>query len=232
MRARVKAYLQEERGNAALFMIGLLSIMMVLFVFVFNLSKIFAVKEEANTTAQQASLAATSVLYDQLDEAIEKYESREIIGVVDSHPESIEEKIEKKEIQLRSDAGYNDYSENEIKLEAIDIVLTEELRHGLGKDKLDDILGEEIYQQTLPDMVSQAKSTIIQNDGNLTDATLTIKDGQVFVHASNTMEGTSFKGFFQDIKEDLFQTSAGPKVDFIEELSNFQNKEVERFLDE
>jgi Putative Flp pilus-assembly TadE/G-like len=231
MRAKVKACLQQEHGNAALFMIGLLSIMMVLFVFVFNLTQIFAVKEEANTTAQQASLAATSVLYDQLDEAIEKYE-KSIIGTVDSSPETIGQKIEKKEIQLRSDAGYNEYSENEIKLEAMDIVLTEELRHGLGKDKLDDIMGEEIYQRTLSDMVSQAKSTILENGGNLTDATLTIKNGQVFVHASNTMEGTAFKGFFQDIKEDLFQTSAGPKVDFIEELSNFHKKEVEKSLDE
>ncbi|WP_201716823.1 Tad domain-containing protein [Rossellomorea arthrocnemi] len=231
MRAKVKACLQQEHGNAALFMIGLLSIMMVLFVFVFNLTQIFAVKEEANTTAQQASLAATSVLYDQLDEAIEKYE-KSIIGTVDSSPETIGQKIEKKEIQLRSDAGFNEYSENEIKLEAMDIVLTEELRHGLGKDKLDDIMGEEIYQRTLSDMVSQAKSTILENGGNLTDATLTIKNGQVFVHASNTMEGTAFKGFFQDIKEDLFQTSAGPKVDFIEELSNFHNKEVEKSLDE
>ncbi|PFG03893.1 Tad domain-containing protein [Bacillus sp. es.034] len=230
MRARFKASLQEERGNAALFMIGLLSIMMVLFVFVFNLSKIFAVKEEANTTAQQASLAATSVLYDQLDEAIEEYE-KGIIGTVDSYPESIEQKIEKKETQLRSDADYNDYSENEIKLEAMDIVLTDELRHGIGKKDLDRKLGQEIYNGILPDMESQAKSTILENDGNLTDATLTIKDGQVFVHASNTMEGTAFKGFFQDIKEDLFQTSAGPKVDFIEELSNFHNKEVERSLD-
>jgi uncharacterized protein (UPF0333 family) len=231
MRAKVKACLQQEHGNAALFMIGLLSIMMVLFVFVFNLTQIFAVKEEANTTAQQASLAATSVLYDQLDEAIEKYE-KSIIGTVDSSPETTVQKIEKKEIQLRSDAGFNEYSENEIKLEAMDIVLTEELRHGLGKDKLDDIIGEEIYQRTLSDMVSQAKSTILENGGNLTDATLTIKNGQVFVHASNTMEGTAFKGFFQDIKEDLFQTSAGPKVDFIEELSNFHNKEVEKSLDE
>ncbi|BCB02162.1 Tad domain-containing protein [Bacillus sp. KH172YL63] len=230
MRASVKAYLQEERGNAALFMIGLLSIMMVLFVFVFNLSKIFAVKEEANTTAQQASLAATSVLYDQLDEAIEEYE-KGLIGTVDSYPESIGQKIEKKESQLRSDPGYNDYSENEIKLEAMDIVLTEELRHGIGKEDLDYQLGQDIYNGILPEMVSQAKSTILENGGNLTDATLTIKNGQVFVHASNTMDGTAFKGFFQGIKEDLFQTSAGPRADFIEELSNFHNQEVERSLD-
>lgn len=230
MKARVKACLQQERGNAALFMIGLLSIMMVLFVFVFNLTKIFAVKEEANTTAQQASLAATSVLYDQLDEAIEEYE-KEIIGIVDSYPESIEQKIEKKETELQSDAGYNDYSVNEIKLEAMDIVLTDELRHGIGRKELDYKLGQEITNGILPDMMSQAQSTILENDGNLSEATLSIKDGQVFVHASNTVEGTAFKGFFQDLKEDLFQTSAGPKVDFIEELSAFQNKVVEKSLD-
>jgi Flp pilus assembly protein TadG len=47
MKVRVLDIVRQERGNAALLMIGLLSIMMVLFIFVFNLTKIFAVKEEA-----------------------------------------------------------------------------------------------------------------------------------------------------------------------------------------
>lgn len=57
----------------------------------------------------------------------------------------------------------------------MDIVLTEELRHGIGKEDLDYQLGQDIYNGILPEMVSQAKSTILENGGNLTDATLTIK---------------------------------------------------------
>jgi hypothetical protein len=229
MKARVLDIVREERGNAALLMIGLLSIMMVLFIFVFNLTKIFAVKEEASTTAQQASLAATSVLYSQVDEVINDYE-KTLEGTVDKVPESIAMKIQKKEIELRSSSSYDDYSDNEIKLEAMDIVLTEELQRGIGKDKLHKMLNKELYQSTLKDMQSQAQTTIIQNNGNLTDATLVIDDGQVFIRASNTVEGTSFKGFFTDLKEDLFQTAGGPKIDFLTELRNFDAK-IEKSLD-
>jgi hypothetical protein len=229
MKARVIDIVRQERGNAAILMIGLLSIMMVLFIFVFNLSKIFAVKEEANTTAQQASLAATSVLYSQVDEVINDYE-KTLEGTVDKVPESIGMKIQKKEIELKSSSSYDDYSDNEIELEAMDIVLTEELHSGVGKDKLHDMLNEELYQITLEDMQSQAQTTIIQNNGNLSGATLVVDDGQVFVRASNTVEGTSFKGFFTDLKENLFQTAGGPKVDFLTELSKFDVK-IERSLD-
>jgi hypothetical protein len=229
MKARVIDIVRQERGNAAILMIGLLSIMMVLFIFVFNLSKIFAVKEEANTTAQQASLAATSVLYSQVDEVINDYEAG-LVGTVDKLPESIGKKIQKKEFELQSDSSYDEYSDNEIELEALDIVLTEELHSGVGKDQLHDMLNNELYQITLKDMKSQAQSTIIQNNGNLSGATLVVDDGQVFVRASNTVEGTSFKGFFTDLKEDLFQTAGGPKIDFLTELNNFDVK-IERSLD-
>jgi hypothetical protein len=229
MKASVLNVVRQERGNAALLMIGLLSIMMVLFIFVFNLTKIFAVKEEASTTAQQASLAATSVLYSQVDEAVKKYE-KTIEGTIDKVPESIEKKIQKKEIELQSSSSYDDYSDNEIKLEAMDIVLSEELQRGVWKDKLHDILDDELYHTTLPDMEAQAQTTIVQNNGNLTGAELVIDDGQVFVRASNTVKGTSYKGFFTDLKEDLFQTAGGPKVDFLTELNNFDVK-IERSLD-
>ncbi|NQD66197.1 Tad domain-containing protein [Bacillus haikouensis] len=228
MKARVIDIVRQDRGNAAILMIGLLSIMMVLFIFVFNLSKIFAVKEEANTTAQQASLAATSVLYSQVDEVINDYEAA-LIGTVDKLPESIGKKIQKKEFELQSDSSYDDYSDNEIELEALDIVLTEELQRGVGKDQLHDMLNIELYE-TIKEMEAQAQTTIIQNNGNLSGATLVVDDGQVFVRASNTVEGTSFKGFFTDLKEDLFQTAGGPKVDFLTELSKFDVK-IERSLD-
>jgi hypothetical protein len=228
MKARVKDIVRQERGNAAILMIGLLSIMMVLFIFVINLSKIFAVKEEANTTAQQASLAATSVLYSQVDNVINDYE-KTLEGKVDKIPESIGKKIQKKEIELQLDSSYDDYSDNEIELEAMDIVLTEELQRGVGKDQLHNMLNSELYE-TIKDMEAQAQTTIIQNNGNISDATLVVDDGQVFVRASNTVEGTSFKGFFTDLKEDLFQTAGGPKIDFLTELSKFDVK-IERSLD-
>jgi hypothetical protein len=111
----------------------------------------------------------------------------------------------------------------------LDIVLTEELQRGVGKDQLHDMLNIELYE-TIKEMEAQAQTTIIQNNGNLSGATLVVDDGQVFVRASNTVEGTSFKGFFTDLKEDLFQTAGGPKIDFLTELNNFDVK-IERSLD-
>ncbi|RDI37949.1 Tad domain-containing protein [Falsibacillus pallidus] len=229
MKARISACLKEERGNAALFMIGMLGIMMVLFVFVFNLTKVFAVKEEAQTTTQQASLAATAVLYGGLDEAIKDYETT-LIGTVDSLPESIEMKIDKKKVELQSDSSYSDYSNNEISLEAMDIVLTDELRHGIGNKKLDEVLEQHIRNEILPEMMKQARQTILDNHGKLTGAQLVIENGQVYVRASNKVSGTSIKGFFHNLTGDLFQTSGGPKVDFMEELDYFPH-EIVRSLD-
>jgi hypothetical protein len=221
MKLEVKRILQNESGNIALFVIGILAIMMVLFVFILNLSKVFAVKEQANSTSQQASLAATAVLYDQIEVAIKRYEDETLPGLVEQHPKSIAEKIDEKIIELNSDPDYSDYSQNEISIEAIDFVLIDELRHGFGKKDLAEILEEEIEQDIIKSMTSEARQTILENEGNLQGATLKIEAGQVYVKASNTVEATSYDGFFNNFAEELFQTSAGPKIDFLEHIPSF-----------
>ncbi|WP_054752472.1 pilus assembly protein TadG-related protein [Piscibacillus salipiscarius] len=57
----MKKILNNERGNIAIFVLGLLIINMVLFVFVLNLGSVFATKEKSASIAQQASMVATSV---------------------------------------------------------------------------------------------------------------------------------------------------------------------------
>jgi hypothetical protein len=220
MKLKVKETLQNERGNIALFVIGILAIMMILFVFVLNLSKVFAVKEQANTTAQQASIAATAVLYGELESVIAEYETS-FTGEVDSHPETIGEKVDEKIIDLNSDPDYNDYSANEISVEALDIVLIEELEHGVGKEELAEKLEGELEHDIIKKMKVEAKETIVENGGNLEGATLKIDDGQVYVEASNTVEGISYKGFFANFSDELFQQSGGPKIDFLEHIPLF-----------
>ncbi len=220
MVSRLKEYVQNEQGNVALFVIGILSVMAILFVFVFNLAIIFSVKEESSTTAQQASLAATSVLYDQIDQAIIEYEN-EIIGIVDSYPETIEEKIDQKKIDIQSDSRFVDYSANERSLEAVDLVLVQELNSGIGRHLLASKLESEIEHEIIKNMKVAAKETILNNGGNLEGATMKIVNGQVHVKASNTVKPTTFNGYFQGITEQLFQSSAGPKIDFLEEIPYF-----------
>jgi Putative Flp pilus-assembly TadE/G-like len=220
MKLKVKETLQNERGNIALFVIGILAVMMILFVFVLNLSKVFAVKEQADSTTQQASIAATAVMYEELEGVIAEYETW-LIGKLDSYPETIGEKVDEKIIDLNSDPDYNDYSANEISIEALDMVLIEELEHGFGKKELAEKLEDEIEHDIVKKMKNKARQTIVENGGNLEGATLEIENGQVYVKASNTVEGTSYKGFFDNFSDELFQQSGGPKMDFLEHIPFF-----------
>jgi hypothetical protein len=220
MKLKVKETLENERGNIALFVIGILAVMMISFVFILNLSNVFAVKEQANTTTQQASIAATAVLYEELDGVIAEYENM-IIGIVDSYPETIAEKVDEKIIALNSDSDYSDYSANEISIAALDIVLIEELEHGIGKEELAMKLETEIEQDIIKKMKDAARQTIVDNGGNLEGASLEIKNGQVFVVASNTVETTSFKDIINHFSDELFQQSGGPKIDFLEHIPFF-----------
>ena len=61
---------KQENGSIAIFVAGLISIMMILFILVLNLGSVYAVKEKSATTAQQASLAATSAFYERVQEIV------------------------------------------------------------------------------------------------------------------------------------------------------------------
>lgn len=211
-------YLQTEKGNISLFTIGLLSIMIILFIVVLNLSKILAVKEEANKTSQQASLVATSILYEEIWDSVNKYEDT-IIGKVDKYPETISEKVDKRTLLLQGQSKYREYTSNEIRLEAIDQVFTEELKNGIGKDDFKDILKADIEYQIFPDMRSAVQDSIRNNDGSLSGAKIGFDDGRIYVKASNNFIATSYDGFLKDFSKKLFQRSTGPKIDFISELN-------------
>ncbi|WP_370296568.1 pilus assembly protein TadG-related protein [Rossellomorea marisflavi] len=218
MRAEWFERARNEEGNSALFVIGLMGIMMILFVFVLNFAKVFAVKEEAMTTSQQASLAATAVFYEEMNRWIEEYEDEK--GILEKllDGKSIPEKIEEKKSDLAGKGKYRDYSDNELSIEALDLVMRDVLTKGDANPDLHNELAREIEYTMMPLMMSEARDTIIKNGGNTSGATIAVKNGQVYVRASNTMEGTSFKGFFTDLKEDLFQDAAGPKIDFWEDV--------------
>ncbi|SET34340.1 hypothetical protein SAMN05216389_10976 [Oceanobacillus limi] len=63
--------IHSENGNVALFVLGMLSIIMVLFLVVANLGSVLATKEKSDMTSSQASLTATSVFYEEVRDMIE-----------------------------------------------------------------------------------------------------------------------------------------------------------------
>lgn len=225
----LKKSLNNERGNAALFMIGILSIMMIMFVFVLNLSKALAVKEQANTTAQQASLAATSVLYEEIWDSIEQYEDDLIKKLLDGldpdsndtifdlYPKTIEERVDEETVQIQSSNPED--SQNEARRKAINQIVSEEIREGTWGYMLRDQLDKDLRFHIIPHMKDAARTTIVENGGKVSEAEMRIFDNdRVFVKASNEVESTSYGKFLKGIKKKLFQESAGPKIDFVKYL--------------
>ncbi|WP_458415049.1 hypothetical protein ACNQFZ_09725 [Schinkia sp. CFF1] len=67
--------LQNEKGNASLYLLWIFGIFSILFVPTINIVKIYVVKEHANLAVEQAALAGTSVLLDKTKEAIDEFEN-------------------------------------------------------------------------------------------------------------------------------------------------------------
>lgn len=215
----IKKY-DNEQGNIALFVLGMLGIMMVLFVFVINMGFALTVKEDSAATVQQASMAASSVLYENVRETIYNYENDTLEGAVQAFFHDIEEKVDEKAEQLSTNATYNDWSSNEIELEAFDIVIEDELSKEVVRVKLMEILQSENIEGKV---IEIAKKTITQNGGELAGAELAIHNNRIYVRAANEMESVSYDGFMEGIKENIYQESAGPKIDFLEDIWTYSS---------
>lgn len=209
----LKKRLQNEDGNIALFVLGMLSIIMILLIFVVNLGGALATKEQSGTTAQQASMAASSVLYEEVRRVVYEYEDETLEGALQAFFEDIEEMVDDRTSELSGTGNYADWTVNEIELEAFDQVLTEELNKDEVRNKLIDLLGDEDIETKV---INKTKSAIIANDGVLEGAELSIKDDRFYVRAANKLESVSYDGFMEGIQENVYQESAGPKIDFLD----------------
>lgn len=204
---------QKEDGNIALFVLGMLSIIMILLIFVVNLGGALATKEQSGTTVQQASMAASSVLYEEVRDVIYAYEDETLEGAVQAFFEDIEEMVDDRASEISGTGSYADWTANEIELEAFDHVLSEELNKDEVRNKLIELLEDEDIETNV---INKTREAIVANDGVLEGAELRIEDERFYVRAANELESVSFDGFMEGIQESVFQESAGPKIDFLD----------------
>src|SRR5699024_1700289 len=209
----LKKRFQNEDGNIALFVLGMLSIIMILLIFVVNLGGALATKEQSGTTAQQASMAASSVLYEEVRRVVYEYEDETLEGALQAFFEDIEEMVDDRASQLSGSGNYADWTANEIDLEAFDQVLTEELNKDVVRSKLNELLEDEDIET---EVIDTTKNAIVANGGVLEGAQLAIQDDRFYVRAANEFESVSFDGFMEGIQENVYQESAGPKIDFLD----------------
>lgn len=211
----MKKVLNNERGNIAIFVLGLLIINMVLFVFVLNLGSVFATKEKSASISQQASMVATSVFYEEVRSAIGEYEEETLEGALHAFFEDFAEKVDERKRQLESSGRYVGWSVREIEVKAFDQVLNEELNSSDYRFELEGFLESRVDKQKV---IRSVKSTIQKNDGLLEDAQLEIKNNRFHVKASKQFTATTYSNIIESFQDNVYQNSSGPKIDFLEEI--------------
>ncbi|WP_087973445.1 pilus assembly protein TadG-related protein [Oceanobacillus rekensis] len=232
---KLRARFNNEQGSIMLFVLGMLGIMGVLFVFVLNMGMALAVKEQSATTAQQASMAASSVVYEEVREIVFGFDYEEALPEEEPSEESsddpgeaedeeelpyenLEDKLEEAVDELLGRSQYSDWSDNERELQALDRYLTDVL---FPIPIIGDALKLKLRNAPIEDKaIDMARSTILQNGGVLDEAELWIDSNRIYVRAANEMEGVSYDGFMEGIEENIFQESAGPEIDFLTEIWN------------
>jgi hypothetical protein len=230
---------KSEKGNISLLVMGLLGVTMIMFLVVLSFSKVFAIKEKASTASEQASYAATSVIYEVVMDSIEEYDST-LPGKVDEViDKTLVEKIEEKKEELLT---FNPFlSQNEAKIEAINKVISEELNngggtgHGLGlglgvrKELLNKILLDNLTSESTNQKIRSAVSdVIINNDGILEGTTVEYLDEyQVKVATSARYEALKYDELIPEDKRKLKQKAKGPEIDFIKDLNGWSDYSIE-----
>lgn len=208
MMKRLRKLYQDESGGMSLLMMAVVFFGILMFVLLLNFIKVFAVDNQANTAAQQGSLAATGVVYKQAMNVIERY----------SYPcgDDICFLIEDYHKEKRALSGES-LSENEKHRKAIDKTL-------LNRMSRDATLKRQIrlaMQRATAEIPGVVKNVIRKNNAKVSDTKIKIfnNKNRIEVITSAEFESSEVPGFMRKMKEDLPQIGMGVEVPFIQVLN-------------
>lgn len=206
-------HLREERGNVTVFVLTIFFFMVLVgFTLLFNMSTIFVDKERAANAAQQASFAATAVIYAEAEKAILAYDAS-MERLVD--PVYIWPQVESAEESLG--AAHPDWSHSEVKYQAIDEVLKENLP---GNPDLFAYV-----QQALAEAKAQipglAADLIAVNEASSSGSSVQLFNGEqrIEVRTSVRYDNETFGlDFLPDFTEQVYQTGQSRRIGFVEAM--------------
>lgn len=208
-------FLNNERGNGVLLTIFNFAVVGVLLILLLNITMLYTKKEQAGIAAEQASLAATSVIYEKVGPIVEGHVKE--IEVIDDEGNIIilkEPLIDKLNAIKASMAGTN-LSKNEIHTKAINQVLINEL---LDDDKLQVKISNALQsaRNEIPEVI---KSTIKKNKGKdeYTEFEWFLNEDQrIEVVAKTEFESADYSDIDFGDDGDISQRGIGPSISFIE----------------
>ena len=218
--------IKNERGSASFYAIWMLGLTAILLILIVNIVKVYATKEQASISAEQAVLAATDVVYDVVNEEIDDYEGPIPDGDEDNDEgeneppdldveNELREEINDKKREIQNNSGI---SESQAKVAAVNSVLSDKLK----EDEYRNL--KESIQLALQNATSNIKSIggniAVENKGNLSDTIIYFfnDENRIEIETAVDFEEEQFQNFFVGASDSVSQKAIGPKIEFVTEL--------------
>jgi hypothetical protein len=215
-------YINNERGNAAIFLLWLLGIVAIIFLLTVNLVKVFIVKEHANVAVEQAALAGTSVLLDKTKEAVSEFDSkftldplyladREAQRLADGG-KSVSQLIEDKKTLLMS----RGHGQGDAYIKAANDILPDRIkRHYFLRQELQHVLN---YPGS--EFTSAVVQVLDQNQARVEDTEIVLSsdDWRVEVKSTVRFESISDHEYIGEFVKDIPQVGYGPTLKYLENI--------------
>ncbi|RLL46506.1 hypothetical protein D8M04_04675 [Oceanobacillus piezotolerans] len=210
---RFKQLLKEENGSTTILLVGILFFGVVLIVLFMNFAKIFAVADRGSSAAEQASLAASDVVYDQImEDVIEDYS---YVCGFDGDADIICY-LEDDYLVKRASLDDGTLSAGELKKRAIDEVLIEKIpgRNDLKRD----------IRQALNTAKNEIRATVRNvinaNKGEAAGSKIILFNdkNRIEVRSKATFESIDTE-VIPSIEEDIGKIGMGVEIPFIDYIS-------------
>lgn len=217
--------MNNEQGNAALYLLWLLSIVAIIFVLTINIVKVYIVKEHANLAVEQAALAGTSVLLKKTKEGVEQFDTRSTLDPLYIADRALQLTIDLKSVGELIDEKKHEYmsrgmDEADAYIKAANRILPERInRHPYLKRELETTLGSSssaVYYLVF----STIKDIIEDNNGRIDDTEIELTNHYWRLEVKSTVrfKSISDKKFITNFIEDIPQKGYGPTLSYLENV--------------
>lgn len=226
----MKRFIADEKGNTMIFMLGSMTMLVLMFVIIGSFANVFIIKEKASNNAEQASLAASGEILAGLNTAIERYDKFQYNYYLSiKQPElyelhSILKKLGEEEVKLSSSG--RDLSTIEINHNAINNVIKAELESpGLTSSALQGFVTSELGN-AVSRVHNAVEKNINDNNGVLSGTTVIIfnKNKRVEVKTATKYKAIKYDSLFPEDKRLIKQKGEGLKFEFLSGFGTFKSE--------
>ncbi len=209
--------LKNENGSAIFYLLWIITTVIVISMIIVNISRVYAVKQQASSAAELSAVAATGDILTATEEAIKEYDAEMFSRLEEGQIyiplwETITDRIN----WHRS----NGQSKQEAYIKAFNEMLPGSLNDSLlkgfftNKFKVDPTLGNKMYQTV--------RQIVKQNEGNEEHLEIKISTAtyRVEVKTDATFESITDGKILARFLRDIPQEGYGPRLDYLKNVLN------------